>query len=111
MAILVASQSSLTLSAVEQTVGAIQTIVKTFILQVDLTNMVAGDVVEVRCYIKTAGTAGTARMAWNQSFADSQSGSPVYISVPICSPYSLEYRMIQPTGTGKAVDFVLFSID
>lgn len=111
MAILVANQGSLTLTAVEQTVGAVQTAVKTFILQVDLNNMVAGDVIEIRCYTKTAGTGGTARLAWNQSFADSQSGSPVYISVPTCSPYSLEFRMIQPTGTGKAVDYVLFSID
>lgn len=111
MAIAVIQQSSLTLTASEQTVGSAVTSGKTVVIQVDLINMVNGDVVELNAYVKTAGSGGTARMYFNQIFVDAQTGSPVYQSVPIAGPYSVEIKMVQSTGTGKSVDYVLMTID
>lgn len=111
MAIVVTNQSSLTLTASEQTVGAARTDGKTYVLQLDLNTMANGDVVELFCYVKTAGAGGTARIAFEQSFSDAQTGSPVYQSIPVCAPYSVEFKLKQPTGTGRTVDYALFSID
>jgi hypothetical protein len=111
VAIAVVSQSNLTLSGSEQTVGSAITTGKTAVLQVDLNPLAAGDVVEVYCYVKTAGTGGTARLAWRASFANSQSGAPVWQSVPVPAPYSVEFKAKQPTGSARTVDFVLFTID
>ena len=111
MAISVVSQSNLTLTASEQTVGSAITTGKTAVCQLDLNAMAAGDVVELRCYMKTAGTGGTARLAWAAKFANAQGGSPVFQSVPVAAPYSVEFKAIQPTGTGRVVDFCLFTLD
>jgi hypothetical protein len=104
------TQSNLTLTASEQTVGAAVTTVKTVVCQIDLVNMAAGDVVELYCYVKTAGTGGTARLYFKQAFANAQ-GQPVYQSVPVPAMYSVEFKLKQPTGTGRVVDYVLLSID
>jgi hypothetical protein len=111
VAISVVSQSSLTLSGSEQTVGSAITSGKTAVCQVDLNPMAAGDVVELYCYLKTAGSGGTARLAWKASFANAQSGAPVYQSVPVAAPYAVEFKAKQPTGSARTVDFVLFTID
>jgi hypothetical protein len=111
MAIAVISQSSLTLTGSEQSIGGGVTTGKTVVLQVDLNPMAAGDVVEIRCYVRTAGSGGTERLYFDEEFADSQAGSPVWISIPVPAPYSVRFVGIQPTGTGRTVDFVLFTID
>jgi hypothetical protein len=111
MALTVLSQSTLTLTASEQSAGGVVSSSKTFVLQADLTNMQNGDVVEINCYVKTAGAGGTARLYFNQAFADAQGGAPVFQSIPVPSPYSIEFRIVQPTGTGRTVDYVLMTID
>jgi hypothetical protein len=111
MAIAVVSQTTLTLSGAEQTVGSAVTSGKTCVVQIDLNPMAAGDAVEVYCYVKTAGSGGTARLLWEQSFADSQIGAPVYQSIPVCAPYSVEFKAKQATGSARTVDFCLMTID
>lgn len=111
MAIAVVTQSSLTLTASEQTVGSAVASGKTVVLQADLTNMANGDAVTLNCYVKTAGTGGPAGVYFSQSFVDTQAGSPVYQSIPVCGPYSVEFKLVQPTGTGRAIPFVLMTID
>lgn len=111
MAIAVVSQSSLLLTASEQTLGSAITSGKTAVLQVDLNPVAAGDVVEVYCYVKTAGTGGTARVYFKQYFANAQSSMPVYQSVPVPAPYSVEFKIKQPTGTARTLDFCLMTLD
>lgn len=110
MAISVTNQSNLTLTASEQTVGAAITTGKTVVLQIDLVNLAAGDVVELYCYVKTAGSGGTARLYFLQQWANGQS-KPVYQSIPVAAPYSVEFKMKQPVGTGRVVDYALMTID
>lgn len=110
MSISVVSQSSLTLTGSEQTVGSAVTSGKTAILELDLHNMAAGDVAELYCYTKVAGSGGTARVLWMISWANQQ-GDPHYQSIPVPAPYSVEFKMKQPTGTGRSIDFCLYTID
>jgi hypothetical protein len=98
------------MQAAEMAIGTVTT-GKTVVCQVDLNNMAAGDVVELRCYVKTAGAGGTLREYFSQGFTDAQSGSPVFQSIPVPAPYEVAFRLIQPTGTGRAVDYVLFTLD
>ena len=111
MTIAVVSQSSLTLTGSEQTVGSAITSGKTAVLQLDLTNLAAGDVARVACYVKTAGSGGTARLLFVASWANAQTGAPVWQSPPIPAPYSIEFKAVQPTGTGRSVDYCLMTID
>ena len=111
MAIAVVTQSNLTLSGSEQTFGSAVTTGKTCVIQVDLNPMAAGDVVEIYCYVKTAGSGGTARLVWEQAFADAQGGGPVNQSIPVAAPYSVEFKGKQPTGSARTVDFVLMTLD
>ena len=110
MAISVADVGTLTLSGSEQTVGSARTDGKTYVLQLDLNTMAAGDVVEVYVYAKTNTASGTARLLDKLYFADAQ-GDPVWQSVPIAAPYSLEFKAKQPTGTARTIELCLFSID
>jgi hypothetical protein len=110
MAIAVVSQSSLTLTASEQTVGSAVTTGKTVVLDLALNNLAAGDVVELYCYTKVEGSAGTARLAWKQAWANAQA-QPHYQSIPVAAPYSVEFKLKQPTGTGRSVGFALYTID
>jgi hypothetical protein len=111
MAIAVTNQSNLLLTTGEQTVGAAITTGKTVVLQVDLNPMAAGDVIELYCYVKTAGSGGTARVYFKQYWANAQSSSPVYQTIPVAAPYSVEFKLKQPTGTARTVDFALMTLD
>lgn len=110
MTIAVVTMGTVTMQSAEMAIGTVST-GKTVVCQLDLNAMAAGDVAEVRCYVKTAGASGTLREYFAQVFADAQSGTPVYQSIPVPAPYEVAWRVIQPTGTGRAVPFVLFTLD
>lgn len=110
MAIAVVTMGTVTMQAAEMALGTVST-GKTVVCQLDLNAMAAGDVAEVRCYVKTAGSFGTLREYFSQGFTDAQSGSPVYQSIPVPAPYEVAWRVIQPTGTGRAVPYVIFTLD
>jgi catabolite regulation protein CreA len=110
MAIAVITMGTVTMQAAEMALGTVST-GKTVVCQLDLNAMAAGDVAEVRCYVKTAGPSGTLREYFAQVFADAQSGAPVYQSIPVPAPYEVAWRVIQPTGTGRAVPYALFTLD
>lgn len=110
MAIAVVTMGTVTMQAAEMALGTVST-GKTVVCQLDLNAMAAGDVAEVRCYVKTAGASGTLREYFSQGFTDAQSGSPVYQSIPVPAPYEVAWRVIQPTGTGRAVPYVIFTLD
>ena len=77
----------------------------TFTLHVDLISMAAGDVVELRIY-QIVLTAGTRRVAYQQSFAGAQlTDNMVQISVPISNELtntaSLRFTLKQTAGTAR----------
>ena len=86
----------------EHTLATITT-VGTFLLNVDTSNMVNGDTVELRVKKKvlTGGSAVTVAIA---SFSNVQA-DPVKISVPIVSLYSFVGTLKQTAGTGRNFDW------
>lgn len=85
----------------------------TFTLHVDLTNMVAGDVVELRIY-QMVLTAGTRRVAYYQQFVGAQSlDNMIQISVPISNELtdagSIRFTLKQTNGTGRAFPWKVLS--
>lgn len=85
----------------------------TFTLHVDLFNMAAGDVVELRIY-QMVLTAGTRRVAYQQSFAGAQlTDNMVQISVPISNELtdtaSLRFTLKQTAGTARTFAWKVLS--
>jgi hypothetical protein len=110
MAIAVLNAGTVTLTgAVEYAFGTVTT-GKTVVLETDMNAMVAGDVIEIRCYTRVGMLSATDRLLFKQQFTDAQ-GQPNFQSIPVCAPYSVIFRAIQPTGTGRAIPFDIFSID
>jgi hypothetical protein len=77
----------------------------TFTLHVDLINMAAGDVVELRIY-QMVLTAGTRRVAYVQVFSGAQAtDNIVQISVPISNELTdagaLRFTLKQTAGTAR----------
>lgn len=96
------------LSASPATVGAARTDGKTYVLALDLTPMAAGDVIVLTCEVKTL-TGSTARVLFTQTWANAQSDAN-YQSIPVPAPYSVEFRLAQPAGTGRTIDYALMSL-
>lgn len=109
IAVLTAGTVTLTGAAVEYGMGTVTT-GKTVVLETDLSAMAAGDVIEIRCYTRAGMVSATDRLLFKQSFTDAQ-GEPNFQTIPVCAPYSVIFRAIQPTGTARAVPFDIFSID
>ncbi len=66
----------MTLTLVEMAIGTVST-GKTVVCQLDLNNMAAGDVAEVRCYVKTAGASGT----YNHTLANTGTTAPPGVTI------------------------------
>lgn len=111
MAIAVSSQSSLTLSGSEQTCGSAITTGKTAVCQIDLHNNDAATAVELRVYVKTAGSGDTARVLYTQSWYGT-TDAPIVQTPPIPAPYSVEFKVIRVAGSGTpSIPYVVFTID
>ncbi len=107
----VVSSSSLTLTTSEQTVGAQQTTANTYVLDIDLVNMAAGDVVELYIYKTVLTSAGTERLMDKVTFANAQ-GDPVFstVPVPIVTGQTVTFKLKQPTGTGRSVPYTIMTL-
>jgi len=76
-----------------------------FVFMVDTSNMVNGDILEL--YIDQAYASGGARMqTYSVTYAHAQS-DPGKVSVPVVSPYSIEFFLKQTAGTGRAFPWVI----
>lgn len=80
-----------------------------FTFHVDLSNMAAGDYVELRVY-QMILTGGTARVAYLYTFQDAQNTDEmIAISVPISNELtdtnSLRFSLKQTLGTGRDFDW------
>lgn len=82
-----------------------------YVLMVDTRNMVNGDELELRAYVKTLTGDANGFLAYSPTYAQQQgdgaapgssgSGDSVKISVPIPSPYSITFTLKQTAGTGR----------
>lgn len=82
---------------------------KTYVLVLDLTNAVNGDVFEAR--IKTKPLSGSSStLAYYRPFAHAQ-GEPVKYSVPVPANRELVATLKQTEGTSRNVPWALLSID
>lgn len=85
----------------------------TFTLHVDLINMAAGDVVELRIH-QMVLTAGTRRVAYTASFSGAQpTDDMIQISVPISNELtdtaSLRFTLKQVRGTARTFPWKVLS--
>lgn len=75
----------------------------TYVLKVDLTNMVNGDVVELRILTKVL-TGSTLHLMWKGTYAQ----APLIIvtqSPFVPSDFSVQFTITQVAGTGRAFDW------
>lgn len=99
------SQSNGTQTATIGTEHTLQTItaVGTFLLNVDTSNMVNGDILELRAKKKVL-TGGTAAVVLLGAFCNVQA-HPAKVSIPVVSLYSLAFTLKQTAGTGRNFDW------
>jgi hypothetical protein len=108
MALTQVANGTMTLSTSETTVGSSQTTAGVYVLLLDLSNLSGGDVVELTIYTKTL-TGSTERLLDRVSFANTQ-GTPNFQTVPIVSRWQITYKLRQPTGTGRSVDYAIVTL-
>lgn len=74
------------------------TTIATYQCEVDATNMVNGDALELRVYVMVDAT--NYRVAWIGSFQNIQ-GVPALVAPPIASLTQLKFTLKQTTGTTR----------
>ena len=82
---------------------------KTRVMLVDLTNLVAGDVVILRIKTKVL-TGGSAILAYQATFAGPVS-TPACPSVPVACPFGGTFTLEQTDGTGRSYDWAILTLD
>lgn len=102
--------SSGTQTAVITTEHSLATITSAgaYVLHVDLSNMVNGDVVELVAKTKVTSTS-TARQLFRVVYSHAQA-DPNVQSVPVASPHSVEFLLKQTAGTGPNFDWSVVSL-
>lgn len=82
---------------------------KVYQLMVDTSEMVLGDELELRAKV-AASSGGTKRQVLLGSYRNVQA-DPIKISVPVISPYDVEFTLKQTAGAaGRDFDWVVTSI-
>lgn len=109
MAIAVTNSGTLTSTSAEQTLGASRTDGKTYVLQLDLSNMVAGDQVEIRVKAKVL-TGSTERTLYRAVYANAQPYAVVQ-TPPVPAPYQVTFSLKRLAGTDRDYDYALMSLD
>lgn len=108
MALSVTNSGTLTADGTEQTLGTERTDGKTYVLQLDLTNLAAGDTVEIRAKVKVV-SAGTARTLYKAVYANAQA-YPALQTPPIPAPYSITFTLKQLNASYRTFDYALISM-
>src|SRR2546429_83986 len=83
----------------------------TYVLEVDLVNMLAGDMVELRMYVMVL-TAGTRRLAYKESYAGGRAAEGlISVSVPVSTALgdwgAVRATLKQPLGTSRNFPWAL----
>jgi hypothetical protein len=107
----VATESSGTQTAVITTEHTLATTTsaKTRVLVVDLTNLVAGDTVELKIKTKVL-TGGSVLLAYFATYTGSVA-APVVHSLPVPGTYGATFTLKQTAGTGRNFDFEIRTLD
>jgi len=106
MTVVNSSGSQTATISTEHTLATIAT-AGVFVLAVDMANLVAGDVVEVRIYGK-ADSTDTERLLHRGTYGPAALASPLIMSVPIMSPHHFKATLKQTAGTGRAFPWAVY---
>lgn len=111
MAITVKDSGTLTADGTEQTLGSAFTDSGVYVVTVNLEEMAAADVVALRAYVKVLTGDTEKRLLYSAAYANAQGdaadagagalGEVVACSVPIESPYEVEFTLEQIAGTNR----------
>lgn len=82
---------------------------KTYVLFVDLTNLVAGDVLDLFLQGKVVA-ASSFKNIYSLTFAGLQS-DPFFMSIPIPAPNGVQFQLKQTAGTGRVFPWSVVSLD
>lgn len=107
MPALVVSGTQTAVISTEHTLST-QTLNATYILVVDTSNMVNGDVLELKIKTKVLSSS-TSRIAIEAKFSNIQSDPNKY-SIPIPSNNEIVATLKQTAGTGRNFDWALLTI-
>ena len=92
----------------EHTLGSAITAAGVYVFVCDCTNMVNGDVLELRIYTKCK-SGSTERLAYFATYAHAQ-GDMIKYSVPVPCDTSFKATLKQTAGTGRAFEWNLLSL-
>ena len=79
------------------------------VLAVELHNMAAGDTVELRIYMKDAGS-GTDRIVWKATYSHAQEITFAQ-SPPIATPFGGKATLKQTQGTSRSFDWQVLTVE
>ena len=80
----------------------------TYVLEVELTNLVDGDELELRIKVK-GRSASTSRLVYIQSYVHAQSRL-VVLSVPVPAPFEFIATLKQVAGTGRVFIWSIYEL-
>lgn len=113
MAVTVEASGTQTATVTTEHTLSTETGAKTFVLIVDTSAMVKGDVLELRIKTRVL-TGGTDRLVYiSPPYAGVQTGDeagPIKISVPVPSAFSCVFTLKQTLGTGRAYPWAVWSL-
>jgi len=82
----------------------------TYCLMINLEPAAAGDVFEIRAYVKTL-TGSTERVLYYDVWADDQpTDDELKITVPIPTVYSTKFTLKQTAGTSRTIEWIAIDI-
>ena len=87
---------------------ATETAAEVYILAVNLSNLVSGDVVVLRVKTKVV-SAGAAALAFEQTFTGAQAEDVAY-SEPVPSAHSAAFTLEQTDGTGRSFEWSILKV-
>jgi hypothetical protein len=102
------SGTTAALTITSETILATDTNNGTFVLEVDTSNMVNGDLLEIRIYTITL-SAGALVQAWKGTYQNVQINNHK-ISPPIASDQSIKCTLNQQAGTGRTYAWKMLRI-
>ncbi len=83
---------------------------KTYVLYLDLTALVALDLIEIRIYNKTLSSSALSALDIPTVVAGPPAGA-AFMSIPIPSVHGCSFTIKQVAGTGRAVPWTVATLD
>lgn len=80
-----------------------------YVLRVDLNNLAAGDVLELRVYAKARNATDSERQLYSATFGPIAPADKVTDSIPVVAAGHFKATLKQTAGTGRAFPWVILS--